>query len=66
MVDVNTPMPDCTSCIEAKQSVKPYAKQSETVHTNKGEITYMDLWGKYDVMSINGHQYYLVLVDNAT
>ena len=25
-VDVNIPMPDCTSCIEAKQSVKPYVK----------------------------------------
>ena len=25
-VNMNTLMPDCTSCIEAKQSVKPYAK----------------------------------------
>jgi hypothetical protein len=24
----------------------------------------MDLWGKYDVTSINGHQYYLLLVDD--
>ena len=43
MVDINTLMPDCTSFIKAKQSVKPYAKQSENVYTNKGEITYMDL-----------------------
>ena len=26
----------------------------------------MDLWGKYDVTSINRHQYYLLLVDDAT
>jgi len=26
----------------------------------------MDLWGKYDVSSINGHQYNLLLVDDAT
>jgi len=63
-VDVNTPMPDCTSCIEAKQSVKPYAKRSKNACTNKGEIMHMDLWGKYNVISINGHQYYLVLVDD--
>jgi len=66
MVNMNTPMPDCTSCIKVKQSVKPYTKQSEHVRTNKGEITHMDLWGKYNVMSISGHQYYLILVDDAT
>jgi transposase InsO family protein len=26
----------------------------------------MDLWGKYDVSSIHGNQYYLLLVDDAT
>jgi len=26
---------------------------------------HMDLWGKYDVMSINGNQYYLLMVDDA-
>ena len=26
----------------------------------------MDLWGKYDVMSINGHQYYALFVDDAS
>ena len=64
-VNVNTPMPDCTSCIKVKQLVKPYAKWSEHTCTNKGKITHMDLWGKYDIMSINGHQYYLILVDDA-
>jgi len=26
----------------------------------------MDLWGKYDISSIHGHQYYLILIDDAT
>jgi transposase InsO family protein len=26
----------------------------------------MDLWGKYDISSIHGNQYYLLLVDDAT
>jgi len=64
MVDMNTLMPDCTSCIKAKQSVKPYMKRSKNACTKKGKITHMDLWGNYDTTSINGHQYYLVLVDN--
>ena len=25
----------------------------------------MDLWGKYDVASIHGNQYYLLMIDNA-
>jgi len=31
--------------------------RSETIH--------IDLWGKYSVVSINGHQYYIVFVDDA-
>ena len=33
---------------------------------NKGKLTHMDLWGEYDVTSINRHQYYLLLVDDMT
>src|SRR5260370_9313894 len=65
-VDVTTPTLDCIACTEAKQSRKPYAKQTETRSQNKGELTHMDLWGKYDILSIAGHQYYLLLIDDAT
>ena len=65
-VDQNTPTPDCTSCTEAKQSVKSFGTRTESTRKNKGELTHIDLWGKYDVTSINGHQYYLLLVDDAT
>jgi len=31
-----------------------------------GELTYMDLWGKYDITSINGNHYYLLMVDDTS
>ena len=30
-----------------------------------GELTHIDLWGKYSIVSINRHQYYIVFVDDA-
>jgi hypothetical protein len=65
-VDLNTLTLDCPSCTEAKQSIKQFRLRPETPRKNKGELTHMDLWGKYDITSIHGHQYYLILVDNAT
>lgn len=29
-----------------------------------GDLTHIDLWGKYDVVSINGNQYYILFVDD--
>jgi len=31
-----------------------------------GELTHIDVWGKYSVSSINGFQYYLLMVDDAS
>ena len=31
-----------------------------------GQLTHMDFWGKYNVVSINGHQYYILLIDDST
>ena len=62
-VDQNSPMPDCVACTEAKLSVKPFGKTPER-DTKLGELTHIDLWGKYDIMSITGHQYYIVFVDD--
>ena len=42
---------------------------SQTILDRKsksGELTHIDLWGKYDIASINGHQYYILFVDDAT
>jgi transposase InsO family protein len=52
------------SCTEAKLTETPFNKNIER-ETEPGELTHIDLWGKYDVTSINGHQYYIVFVDNA-
>jgi hypothetical protein len=65
-VDTDMAMPDCESCTEVKQSVKPFPKKTDTVCKIKGKLTHMDLWGKYDISSIGGHQYYLLLVNDVT
>jgi hypothetical protein len=64
-VQKDSPTPDCVTCTEAKQYVMPFNKREEW-ETVPGELTHIDLWGKYDVTSINGHQYYIVLVDNTS
>ena len=62
-VDEQTPKPDCIVCTEAKQHIEPFPK---TVNwsTEPGELTHIDLWGKYTVKFINGNQYYLLFTDD--
>lgn len=62
-VDMWTPKPDCVMCMEAKQTEEPYNKHVEQ-QTKPGELTHMDLWGKYEIRSINRHQYYILFVDD--
>ena len=64
IVDEDSLKPDCIACTEAKQHVEPFPKSSIR-KTEAGELTHINLWGKYSIRSINGHQYYLLLVDNA-
>jgi hypothetical protein len=64
-VDVHSPKPDCIACTEAKHAEVPYTKHVDR-ETKPGELTHIDLWGKYDVKSINGHQYYALFVDDAS
>ena len=64
IVDKDSPKPDCIVCTEAKQHVELFPKSSIR-KTKVGELTHIDLWGKYSIRLINGHQYYLLLVDNA-
>jgi hypothetical protein len=58
-------MLDCVACTEAKMMTSPYGP-SEKCFTHVGELTHVDLWGKYDKASIYGNLYYLLLVDNAS
>ncbi|KAF9460598.1 hypothetical protein BDZ94DRAFT_1141706, partial [Collybia nuda] len=62
-VDTRTEKPDCIACTEAKQTVEPFGKATNR-KTEPGELTHMDLWGKYSIASINGNQYYIVFVDD--
>src|SRR5271155_3507432 len=55
---------DCVACTEAKQSVEPFDQHSER-NTEPGDLTHIDLWGKYDDTSINGNHYYILFVDNS-
>jgi len=64
IVDEHSPKPDCIACMEAKQRVEPFPKLSKR-NTKPSELTHIDLWGKYLIRLINGHQYYLLFVDNA-
>src|ERR1700676_4201279 len=63
-IDTNTPKPDCVACTEAKQNVEPFPKVNNR-NSQTGDLTHIDLWGKYTIRSVNGNQYYIVLVDDA-
>jgi len=65
VVDTQLPKPDCAACTEAKQSEKPFSVSTRRT-TRPGELTHIDVWGKYDVASINRHQYFVLMVDDTT
>jgi hypothetical protein len=64
-VDINSPTLDCTACTEAKQHIEPFNK-AKKCELEPGKLTHIDLWGKYDILSVNRNQYYIVMVDDAT
>lgn len=63
-VDTQSLKPDCMACTEAKMYQEPYGAATHR-DTNPGDLTHMDLWGKYKVTSISRHQYYILFVDDA-
>jgi hypothetical protein len=42
----------------------PFNKTGDN-DTHLGDLMHIDIWGKYDISSINGCQYYLLMVDDA-
>ena len=64
-VDTSLPKPDCIACTKVKLFEAPYGPASDK-QMKIGQLTHTDLWGKYPVKSINGNQYYLLLVDDTT
>ena len=63
-VNAHMPKPDCIACTEAKQSVEPFGPPSDR-KTEPGDLTHIDVWGKYDTASINGNHYYILFVDDS-
>jgi GAG-pre-integrase domain len=55
--------PDCIASIQVKQSEKAFGQSSQQ-KTKPGEMTHMDLWGKYEITSINWSLYYLLMIDD--
>ena len=64
-VNPRSPQPDCIACTEAKESEKPYGLASDKA-TKVGQLTYTDLWGRYEIKSINGNHYFLLLINDAS
>jgi hypothetical protein len=64
-IDKTSKQPPCHACIEAKQMVQLFSSEVKRDIKSR-ELMHIDVWGKYSVISIKGHQYYIVLVDNAT
>ena len=62
-INMSIDKPDCVACTEAKLACTPYSPTVEWF-TKLGELVHIDLWGKYDKVSIHRNSYYLLLVDN--
>jgi hypothetical protein len=62
-INLNTDKPDCIACTEVKMSQAPYGPTKEKL-SEPGELTHVNLWGKYDIESIHGNSYYLLLIDD--
>ena len=64
-IDTHTLKPDCIPCVEGKHHIAPFGP---AIHnpTQIGELTHVDLWGKYDTASIYGNRYFVLMVDDAT
>ena len=63
-IDINMLKPDCEACIQAKPTIAPFNGKSEQ-NTKPGDLTHIDLWGKYQIQSIHSNQYYTLFVDDA-
>ena len=62
---MHSPTPDCVACTEAKHSESSYEPPLPR-QMKPSKLTHMDLWGKYQVTSINHNYYYLLMVDDAS
>src|ERR1700741_3006743 len=64
VVDGTTEMTECVPCIEAKLSERPFSATSPR-NLQPGELTHIDVWGKYEIESIEGNRYFVLMVDDS-
>jgi hypothetical protein len=62
-VDTQTSKPYCIACTEGKLAVKSFNQQASCTK-EVGQLTHINLWGKYNVTSLQGHQYYILFINN--
>jgi hypothetical protein len=55
----------CEACVQGKQHVEPFPKESLTVVESLSELTVLDVWGPAPVTRIGGVQYYVLFMDVA-
>ena len=66
-VDIPTTKPACVACAEGKRPENTFsAVPNRKTTVGVGELTHIELWGKYGVTSVNGHQYYILFIDEWT
>jgi len=63
-VDETSSKPDCQACTEAKQSIRLFFKKTKHRSDKNRQLTYIDLSGKFSVISIDGSQYFINFVDD--
>ena len=63
-VDEMSPKPDYQACTEAKHSTEPFSKKAEHRAQKPGQLTHIDVWGKFETESIDGYQYFIGFVDD--
>jgi len=63
-VDETSSKPDCQACTEAKQSIQPFTKKAKHWSDKNGQLTHIDLSGKFPIVSIDGSHYFINFIDD--
>lgn len=58
-------VPQCATCIQAKQTVAPFPKEAKREYSEVGEMTYTDVCGPLTPAGIHGEQYFITFTDGA-
>lgn len=62
-VDTTSAPSQCEACMQAKQHMLLFPKESLTKHRSIGDLTLSDVWGLSRVASIHGDHYYVSFTD---